>query len=67
MILFYKIGFCFVSDDACDLELDPNNTNQYIVWGVGGLGETAFRHFERAQSNISHHNYNINCTTYLFT
>ena len=41
---------CCVSGDECDLELDPDNEEQYIVWGIGGLGETAFRHFIRAES-----------------
>ena len=40
-------------DDVCDLALDPDNENQYIVWGIGGLGETAFRHFTRAQSKAN--------------
>ena len=31
------------------MDLDPDNEDQYIVWGVGGLGETAFRHFVRAE------------------
>ena len=44
-------------DDVCDLALDPDNENQYIVWGVGGLGETAFRHFTRAQSKANTHTY----------
>lgn len=38
------------AEDECDLTLDPDK-DQYIVWGVGGLGETAFRHFKRATSN----------------
>ena len=42
-------------DAVCDLALDPDNENQYIVWGVGGLGETAFRHFTRAQSKANTH------------
>ena len=42
--------FVLVSGDECDLELDPDNEEQYIVWGIGGLGETAFRHFIRAES-----------------
>ena len=37
-----------IADSTCDITIDPNNTNQYIVWGVGGLGETAFKHFIRA-------------------
>ena len=40
-------------DDVCDLALDPDNENQYIAWGIGGLGETAFRHFTRAQSKAN--------------
>jgi hypothetical protein len=35
----------FTAGDACDKAIDPDNENQYIVWGVGGLGDTAFRHF----------------------
>ncbi len=35
-------------DVDCDLDIDPDNTQQYIVWAVGGLGETAFRHFSRS-------------------
>ena len=49
-------------DDVCDLALDPDNENQYIVWGVGGLGETAFRHFTRAQSKANTHTH-----THVFT
>jgi hypothetical protein len=40
----------FTAGDACDKAIDPDNENQYIVWGVGGLGDTAFRHFVRAES-----------------
>lgn len=35
-------------DDVCDIPIDPSNMNQYIVWANGGLGETAFIHFNRA-------------------
>ncbi len=35
-------------DTTCDLPIDPDNQDQYIVWGVGGLGNTAFKHFARA-------------------
>ncbi|XP_064398268.1 protein Skeletor, isoforms B/C-like isoform X4 [Halichondria panicea] len=38
---------------VCDRPLDPDNTQLYIVWGVGGLGSTAFRHFLRAQATDS--------------
>ena len=40
--------------DECDLPLDPDNEDQYIVWGVGGLGETAFQHFIRANRKENH-------------
>ncbi|XP_064399010.1 mucin-2-like isoform X2 [Halichondria panicea] len=40
----------FSTNDTCDLPVDPGNQNQYIVWGVGGLGETAFQHFKRASA-----------------
>jgi len=38
-----------LGDSVCDSQLDPN-TQQYIVWGVGGLSkeEIAFQHFIRA-------------------
>ncbi|XP_064398586.1 protein Skeletor, isoforms B/C-like [Halichondria panicea] len=36
------------SDDTCDLPIDPDNEEQYIVWAVGGLGNTAYKHFARA-------------------
>ena len=39
-----------LADSACDITIDPNNTDQYIVWAIGGLGETAFKHFNRANS-----------------
>ena len=42
-----------LADSTCDITIDPNNTNQYIVWGVGGLGETAFKHFIRADGRFS--------------
>ena len=36
------------ADTTCDTSIDPTNSNQYIVWAIGGLGETAFKHFLRA-------------------
>ena len=42
-----------LADSTCDRNIDPGNTNQYIVWGVGGLGETAFKHFIRADGTFS--------------
>ena len=33
---------------TCDRAIDPTNQNQYIVWGIGALGETAFQHHTRA-------------------
>ena len=41
-----------VADSTCDITIDPDNTNQYIVWGIGGLGETAFKHFDRADGRF---------------
>ena len=35
-------------DGTCDRAIDPTNQNQYIVWGIGALGETAFQHHTRA-------------------
>ena len=49
-----------IDDDDCDISFDPDNANQYIVWGIGGLEETAFRHFVRSGSKShspSHNNY----------
>jgi hypothetical protein len=40
----------FSAGDECDQDINPDNENQYIVWGVGGLGDTAFRHFVRAEN-----------------
>lgn len=48
MIISGTYSFYF-SGDMCDIALDPNSTNQYIVWAIGGLGETAFVHFSRAE------------------
>ncbi|XP_064398937.1 neurogenic locus notch homolog protein 3-like [Halichondria panicea] len=39
------------NDSTCDIPIDPLNMEQYIVWGVGGLGETAFQHFKRASAS----------------
>ena len=44
--------FLNLDDSTCDLPLNPNNTQQYIVWGIGGLGETAFKHFSRAEGKL---------------
>ena len=43
--------FCIhVADSGtCDRPIDPANQNQYIVWSIGSLGETAFQHHTRAQ------------------
>ena len=43
----------YVADNGtCDRPLDPTNQNQYIVWGVGSLGATAFQHHTRATSKF---------------
>ena len=41
-----------VGDDTCDSDIDPSNQDQYIVWANGGLGETAFIHFNRADGEL---------------
>ena len=41
-----------VADSTCDITIDPDNADQYIVWGIGGLGETAFKHFDRAEGRF---------------
>ena len=38
----------FLADDECDIAVNSSNTDQYIVWAIGGVGETAFVHFSRA-------------------
>ena len=55
-------GICFkpYAGDACDLALDPDE-DQFIVWGVGGLGETAFKHFIRANGNTCAHTQRYTC------
>ena len=40
------------ADSTCDVAIDPANQNQYIVWAVGGLGQTAFKHFTRAERKL---------------
>ena len=39
------------ADTTCDSTMVPTQ-DQYIVWGVGGLGETAFKHFIRAECEL---------------
>ncbi|XP_064398528.1 protein Skeletor, isoforms B/C-like [Halichondria panicea] len=48
--VIYKQSFS-TNDSTCDIPIDPLNMEQYIVWGVGGLGETAFQHFKRASAS----------------
>jgi len=48
MVMIVEYLPYFAADSTCDITIDPTNRNQYIVWGVGGLGETAFQHFTRA-------------------
>ena len=44
------IFYFFIADSGtCDRPIDPTNQNQYIVWGIGSLGATAFQHHTRAQ------------------
>ena len=37
---------------SCDRPIDPTNQNQYIVWGIGSLGVTAFQHHTRAAGRL---------------
>lgn len=48
VLVLVSCDFYGNAGDACDTTIDPNNMNQYIVWAIGGLGETAFIHFNRA-------------------
>ena len=41
-----------LGDSACDTNFNVSNQNQFIVWAIGGLGETAFIHFERANRKL---------------
>jgi hypothetical protein len=41
-------AFCVADNGTCDRPIDPTNQNQYVVWGVGSLGATAFQHHTRA-------------------
>lgn len=50
--LVYNTYLVSIADSECDSDIDPSNTEQYVVWGVGGLGETAFKHFLRASSEL---------------
>ena len=43
------------ADSDCDQDFDPDNEEQFIVWAIGGLGETAFIHFERADRKLMPH------------
>ena len=38
-----------VADSTCDLTIDPD-MSQYVLWGIGGIEETAFKHFVRTES-----------------
>jgi len=38
----------YVADSTCDIPIDPTNLNQYVVWAIGAVGDTAFKHFDRA-------------------
>ena len=43
----YNIMLLFIGDSDCDLTFDPAN-EQFVVWAIGGIEETAFRHFDRS-------------------
>ena len=42
-------------DSDCDQDFDVNNEEQFIVWAVGALEETALIHFERADRKLMPH------------
>ena len=48
-----------VGDSACDIAIDVEDTTQYIVWAVGGIEETAFKHFVTGRSKICTYFMNI--------
>ena len=48
IIYYYLYAFCAADSGTCDRPIDPANQNQYIVWGIGSLGATAFQHHTRA-------------------
>ena len=49
MVLLVHYSLLSATDSGtCDRAIDPTNQNQYIVWGIGALGETAFQHHTRA-------------------
>ena len=54
-IFDYSLMLTEITDDGeCDIDFDPSNQDQYIVWANGPLGdngdagETAFIHFTRS-------------------
>ena len=49
---------------TCDRPIDPTNQNQYIVWGIGSLGATAFQHHTRATGMID---YRLSAYTMIIT
>lgn len=52
MTIFYNkviLNFLYLDDSTCDINIDPTNSNQFIVWAIGGLGRTAFKHFINAK------------------
>ena len=53
MLFLNSIVLFSLADSVCDIEFNANSLDRYIVWAIGGLGETAFRHFIRADSELS--------------
>ena len=43
IIIIFIIDFV-TADSICDKEFEPSNTNQYIVWAIGNIRETAMYH-----------------------
>ncbi len=42
---------CVVGDTDCDIPFNVDS-NQYIVWAIGGVEQTAFRHNFRSDGKI---------------
>ena len=49
---YVYVYICIDDNGTCDRPIVPSNQNQYIVWGIGSLGETAFQHHTRAASKL---------------
>ena len=48
MNMNFFLSFFLPEDTSCDLNFDTTGS-QAIVWAVGGVGATAFKHYRRAE------------------